>query len=180
MHGVKLAIVALSLAFAACAPTRQVINFQPQVPAAGATPSTSASLTLSVRDERGDPRLGKRAEVVLLTEQDLTELLRSTLQQALQERGYAVETTASSRSLVVAIRALEMNAAGGKWQAKAELASIGKNGSSDYKASYRVEREKTGILNPGPKETEDTLNELLNESVAKLLADGDLLDFLAK
>lgn len=176
----RLAFLSLVLLLTACAPTRQLVSISPNVAAPEQAAATSLVISLTVEDERGDPLLGNRGDVILYTNQDIKALLQNTLTSAFAARRVQVVAGESSRTLTVLIKSLKLEAGGGIWTAKAELATVAKNGSSEYKANYRMEKDKKGLLNPGAQEVEQILNELLNDALAKLVNDANLMAFLNK
>lgn len=180
MDALRYLMVAVVVGLTACAPTRQLINLTPAIAADGAAATADLSITLQVQDERSDPLLGRRGDITLYTEQNVAQLLHDALVPALAARRIQVTAGAGPRSLTVLIKSLKLESASGKWTAKAELGSGAQNGNAQYKANYRVEKDKKSLLNPGPGEVERVLNELLNEALLKLVNDAGLVAFLSK
>lgn len=180
MFGLRMMMVVLVLGLAGCAPTRQVINLTPVIPANGAAATADLSIALQVQDERSDPLLGRRGDITLYTEQNVAQLLHNALVPAWAARRIQVVAGENPRTLTVLIKSLKLESASGIWTAKAELGSAAQNGSAQYKANYRMEKDKKGLLNPGPGEVERVLNELLNDALLKLVNDAGLVAFLSK
>lgn len=176
----RIVMIAAVMALAACAPTRQMVNLAPQIPQAEASVNPELNIALQVEDVRGDPRLGQRGDVALYTQQDVSYLLHEALAPALAARRIQIVAGENPRTLTVLIKSLKLESAGGHWTAEAELGSVAHNGMAQYKANYRVEKDKKTLLNPGAREAEQILNELLNNALQKLVNDAGLVAFLSK
>lgn len=176
----RTAIVVVMLGLTACAPTRQMVNLSPQIPAGGASAAAQVNIALQVQDERSDAVLGRRGDTTLYTEQDVSQVLHDALVPALAARRIQIATGESGRTLTVLIKSLKLESASGVWTAKAELGSVARNGGAEYKANYRVEKDKKALLNPGAREVERVLNELLDNALLKLVNDSGLVEFLSK
>lgn len=176
----RTVFVAIVVGLAACAPTRQAVNLSPQLPEGGTLAPVAVNAALQVQDERSEAMLGRRGETTLYTEQNVSQVLHEALVPALAARRIQVVTSQSDRTLTVVVKSLKLESGSGVWTAKAELASVARNGNAQYKANYRVEKDKKALLNPGAREVENVLNDVLSNALLKLVNDVGLVEFLSK
>lgn len=172
--------LALVMGLAACAPSRHLITLAPQTPAATSQASGVHSISVHVADGRESATIGKRGDAVLYTEQDVPALLHKTVSDGLAQRGFTVGAAPGSNNLFLTLSSLTFEAGGGKWVAKTEVSARAVRSGGEYKANYRIERDKQAVLTPGAKESEEIINEALSAVLSKLFNDQDLLTFLSQ
>ncbi len=187
----KILLLASTLALlSGCAFQRQVVNLQPTVTVAGSDIGTGVSVAVKVVDERPTKSIGHRGTAYgkaaeIASDQDLAAVVAEQLRIGLEKKGFAAGDYSqnSPTRLAVEIRLLDYSTSTGFWSGgvhlKAALKVDAKNGGKDFDKMYRKEREQRVQVVPTAGTNEQWLNEALGDVITQVLADEELLSFLA-
>lgn len=167
---------------AACAPSRHLVNLQPQLPVTDSANANNIAVAVSIEDSRSNAIIGKRGDAEVSGAPPVTEVLQTVVSEALKKRGFVIASTGAenAKHLHVTVRALTFDASTGQWRGRAELSTRANFGNSDYKSAYSVEKEGKTVVTIGIKDMENTINQMLSETLDKMFHDSNLVKFLSQ
>ncbi|MFY0665627.1 MAG: hypothetical protein JXQ97_13460 [Natronospirillum sp.] len=173
-----------------CAVSPQQINIEPRSDATFSGSGAGTSVNLQVRDNRGTNALGSLGgtypETSMLTaSNDVAADLGNLLRQKLTSAGYVVTTNNADFNLVVSLNELSYEYATAavvarEVQTVAELAFRAENasGMSYREGRFRTPKTQPRATRPTPEENKEFLEEVLTETIDRLLAHQPLVEFL--
>jgi hypothetical protein len=192
----RLALLAACLvAVSACAFVDQKATLRPDVSVAPAAIDSGMGgghvVAVHVVDERPRSLIGRRGAGgsvggSITTDQDVAELVREKIIDALQRDGFAPtrDGAGGDRKLNVEVRFLEYELAMGFWtgsvNTRAALKAACRNGDATYERLYRGEHKRGAFVVPSASTNERLLNVALSEALGGLLGDRELLACLAR
>jgi uncharacterized lipoprotein YajG len=195
--GLRLIVVLLAVALAACGYKVQTVEFQPQVTTPASNAGAGRTLSLSVVDDRPDITIGYRQGSLgrtagaIRTDQDLPEVVRAAIADGLSRMQFRVVPLGqpADASLKVELRQLEYQSSSGVLTEGAHARSalkataVRRPGAAGtaylYERLYRAESEMQSVLPPTASDNRALLNAILSTTIQQLLDDPELIGFLA-
>lgn len=185
-----IVIITTGLMFGACAYTPQDANLTPLLYVAEVNVGDGAEVSLRVVDERTQKTLGHRGSAFMkgakiTTDQDIAGLFNEQILQALKAKGFTPVAYSDGHHLQlrVDIRDLEYYTSTGFWtggvHARAAIKVTATNTAKTYEKVYVSEDEKRVVFVPGAGANEEQLSATISGVLQKMIADQDLLSFLA-
>ena len=180
-----------ALAFATgCAVSPQQITVEPRSETNFSGSGAGTSINLQVRDNRGTTALGSLGGTypetsMLTTSNDVAADLNNLLRQKLTTAGYVVTSNNADFNLVVSLNELSYEygtaaVVAREVQTVVELAFRAENasGMSYREGRFRTPRTQPRATRPTPEENKAFLEEVLTETIDRLLAHQPLVEFL--
>ncbi|WLD59586.1 YajG family lipoprotein [Salinispirillum sp. LH 10-3-1] len=173
-----------------CAVSPQQITVEPRSEANFSGSGAGTSINLQVRDNRGTTALGSLGGTypetsMLTTSNDVAADLNNLLRQKLTAAGYVVTPNNADFNLVVSLNELSYEygtaaVVAREVQTVVELAFRAENasGMSYREGRFRTPRTQPRATRPTPEENKAFLEEVLTETIDRLLAHQPLVEFL--
>lgn len=191
MKGFWILLIGLVLLSSGCAFTPQAVVLKPELMSVSAPIGQGQPVLLTVVDERPRSTLGTRgaqgvgAELTIAG--DLTEVVRKTVSDGLQQQGFrpTMERPTDGRELRVEIRNLDYRVVVGFWagtlSTECGLKAICIHGSArPFEQLYRGEFQESIQVVQTAEANEKYLNAAVSKAINSLLQDSKLTHCLAQ
>ena len=181
-------VLPAALLWSGCAVNSQTVRLNPTLDTSSASPlKASGTAALRVIDQRPRQEIGRRSRepgsgATITTDQNLAELIRSKVSEALLARGLQTVPFEAivPRSLTIGLQQLDYTIVGSSVTIQAALTAALVNGPRRLDQTYSAQREQRILLTPVAKTNEEWINEVLSDVLNKLCADAKLLAFLSE
>ncbi|NIR29088.1 MAG: hypothetical protein GWN84_07185 [Gammaproteobacteria bacterium] len=183
--------VLAATALAACALSPQVVSVRPALETAEhRTIGEGTRLALNVVDARPSSVIGQRGGVYektasIRTEGDVAPAVRRELVRALEAVGFSIPEAGgpADAALTVEVASIVYTARGGTFvrgvDTSATVRAEARRGSRTFTGRYRGTQTKNVMTAPGADENEALINAAVSNVLQRLVADAELLGFLA-
>lgn len=173
-----------------CAVSPQQITVEPRSDATFSGTGAGTTVNLVVQDNRGTSALGSLGGTypetsMLTTSNDVAADLNALLRQKLSAAGYVITPNNANFNLVVSLNELSYEygtaaVVAREVQTVAEIAFRAENasGTSYREGRFRTPRSFPRATRPTPEENKEFLEEVLSETIDRLLSHQQLVDFL--
>ena len=177
-----------STLLASCAFTPHNVAVNPETTAAPSTIGEGTTLALKVVDDRDDIVVGQRGvgmQGADITANGIIPAIESELKSGLEAKGFTVLPARSDADaeFEARLRAFKFFIESGFWTG-AENTSVvinveAEKGSKDYERGYRSNTEERTMVIPAGASIDEKLNGALSVVLNKIMADSELMEFLA-
>lgn len=184
-----MSAIALSIMLAGCGLSPQKITIEPKAEVSDANIGRNIPIQVTARDMRDSEAFGSRGGVypetsLIRPANDITESLRQTIARGLQSKGFnAYNPDDDATRLEVQIEEFsyvpEEGSVVKKVEVAATLVAVVERGNTTHTGRYQSKVTHQQPITPSARRNADMLNDVLNRSVNRLLADEKLLAFLA-
>lgn len=183
-------IAGLAAAAAGCALSPQTLNVRPALDAAAPPIGRGRPLALEVVDARPQPTVfGTRGGIYQTAtvgpRNDVAVAVRQALAERLGASGFVLAPAQpGARTLRVELLRIDYRAGGepvvGEVRASCEVRATVDNAGYGYSGNYRANSARQVVGPPGIEDNEAIVNEIIAQTLQRLLADRGLLDALAR
>lgn len=192
MKSIKVIALSILVIFAAgCAFAPQSANLNPAVNVTTTNIGKNRTVHIEVVDDRATKSLGRRGSgygpaASITAGGDLSVIIREELTKGLQAKGFkVVERKKSARNdLKIEIRNLKYTTSQGLFTTGIHVASAfkvyAKNRKSSIDKMYRFQKDKNAFFVPRASTNEKWINQVLSNTLEKILSDEELLTHLSK
>lgn len=186
----RLALVGglIALVSACAAPSHQ-ITLDPRPKVSASEFGQGRGLSLQVGDKRGRAHLGRPRQeeggsAIIFTEQNIANVVAYGVRSGLEAQGFRpLVGPVGRRNLRIDVRTLERTIEGNEFVAVAVLEATAINDSADpgrrYRSQYRARYAERRPLD-SRQVSERVINTALEQAIAQLLQDQNLLEFLVR
>ena len=186
---IVLIVLFSSLLLSACGLSPQKINIEPSVDVADTNIGRNTPIQVSVVDLRDSRAFGSRGGVypetsLIRPANDIEEEVRKTVARGLQSKGFnAYNPGEDAVTLEVRIEEFsyvpEEGSVVKKVEVAANLVAVAERGDTTHTGRYQSKVTHQQPMTPSARRNANILNDVLNRSLNRLLADEQLLAFLA-
>lgn len=185
-------VLAIVLAFvlSSCALSPQTVAIKPLLDVQSYPIGRGRSLALDVVDQRPDVHFGTRGGVygtaLISPRVDVAQAIRQSLAERLSANGFSVTLPqpASPLSMRVEIQRIDYIASGdpivNEIQVRAAIRAITRNGEKSLSSQYKASNTRQVLKPPNEVENEAIINEVVAETLKRMLNDKSILDLLAQ
>jgi uncharacterized lipoprotein YajG len=181
-------MVAPAVMTGGCAFISEDIQLQPTIAVAASEVGHGTPVAVQVVDERPSAMLGQRGPMrsaEIRTTQNVDQVVETAVRDGLSRQGFAPVALGAEApvSLKVEVRDLRYETGTGFWTGgiftRAALKAVASRGSETFEQMYRAENEERVVFVPTEAADTESINKVLSEAIAKMLADQRLLSFLS-
>lgn len=184
-----LGFVLCGMLLASCAFTPHDVTITATAPESPSSIGNGVTLALEVIDDREDIVVGQRAAGMQgadITAKDIIPTLERELKRGLEAKGFTVVSASdeADAEFEARLRAFKFFLETGFWTG-AENASVAvhveaEKGGRDLDRVYRYDNEERTMVVPAGSRIDEVLNGALSDVLAKIMADAELMSFLAQ
>lgn len=184
----RLLILTFAYLLGGCAYTTQTTRLTPEVIVAPSDRGNGFTVSVSVADERANRSLGHRGDAYgrgaeIRTDDDVAMVVKNEIVKGLQSKGFKVSGENPGASLSIEVRLLEYSTSTGLFTGgvhiNAALKANANRGGANYSKLYRSDKEERVSFVPSASTNEAWINQGLANAIQQILADDELLKFLA-
>lgn len=172
-----------------CALSPQQVSLAPDPTVPAANVGHNAPVEVTVVDEREDEAFGTRGgpyqdTALIRPANDLEAVVGDIVRNGLQKQGFnAYNPADGATQLTVHIRTLsyvpESGSVVNRVTTRSELRAVAKRPEATHRATFRSKVEHDTPFTPDARRNEEMMTDVLQRSLERLLADSELLAFLA-
>jgi uncharacterized lipoprotein YajG len=187
---VGVLLVAILCVASGCAFNAQTMKMAPTMSLSSSDYGKGKEVLLSVIDERPKQAIGNRgsaygAGAEITSTDDVADIIRETVRQALRTNGFHVVTGPglTQNSMKVEIRSIDYSTSVGFFtggvHTRAAFKGICKNGRGEYENVYRQESEERVVVVPTAETNEQWINQTVGRALDKIFSDQHMLACLS-
>lgn len=182
----KRAIFLIPVLFTLCTNMPQSVRLDPVLHVPTDSMGKGVSVYVATKDNRGDAKLGYRGAdtIPITTRQDMVILMQEKIGEGLKARAFTiVQDTTQASGLTVSIERIQYAVDGrflhSKIRCESTVRATATRGNTEFSRLYKFEDKSAYLFLPSEKANQKRINNLVSETLDRILNDDKLISFLA-